>query len=88
MPFEKGKSGNPGGRPKENKEVKELARKYSKEAIERLVFWMRSNEPRISLQASQALLDRGYGKPSIDSEGSMMNEQIILSLSQDDINIL
>ena len=88
MPFEKGKSGNPGGRPKENKEVKELARKYTKEAISRLVFWMRSNEPRISLQASQALLDRGYGKPSIDCEDSMMNKEIILKLSQDDINIL
>ena len=33
MKFQKGQSGNPGGRPKENDEVKTLARKYTKEAV-------------------------------------------------------
>ena len=63
MPFEKGKSGNPGGRPKENDEVKKLARQHTEAAIERLKFWMYSDNPRASVSAAQALLDRGHGKP-------------------------
>jgi hypothetical protein len=64
MKFQPGQSGNPGGRPKENNEVKELARNHSQEAIERLAFWMRSDNPKASVSASNALLDRGYGKPA------------------------
>lgn len=36
MPFKKGQSGNPGGRPRETREVRELARSYTAEAIKRL----------------------------------------------------
>lgn len=64
MPFKKGQSGNPGGRPKEVENIKELAREYSAEAIKRLVSWMRSKNPRASVLAANALLDRGYGKPA------------------------
>ena len=67
--FSKCKSGNPGGRPKENQEVKELARTYTQEAIERLVFWMRQDDDsRASVASAQALLDRGHGKPSQHTE--------------------
>jgi hypothetical protein len=62
MAFVKGQSGNPGGRPKEDGEVKALAREYTEEAIERLVFWMRGDNPKASVTAAQTLLDRGYGK--------------------------
>lgn len=62
MPFEKGKSGNPGGRPKENAEVRKLAREHTSEAIKRLVDWMRSDNAKASVSAANALLDRGWGK--------------------------
>lgn len=63
MPFIKGQSGNPGGRPKEDAEVRELARQYSSEALNRLLDWMRADNPKASVSACQAILDRAYGKP-------------------------
>src|SRR5271169_6155566 len=63
MPFKKGQSGNPGGRIGVPKEVRELARTHTGDAINRLVFWMQSDDPRASVAASNSLLDRGYGKP-------------------------
>ncbi len=64
VPFPKGKSGNPGGRPKENAEVKELAKAYTAQAIERLAHWMQSDNAKASVAAANALLDRGWGKPA------------------------
>ena len=64
MPWEKGKSGNPGGRPKEDAEVKKLARGYGKKAIEKLAALLDSEDPRIQVSAAQAILDRGFGKPA------------------------
>ncbi len=64
MAFQKGKSGNPGGRPKINKDVQALARTHSKAAIETLVKCMQTADPRTRVAAAQALLDRGYGKPA------------------------
>jgi len=63
MPFEPGKSGNPGGRPKENAEVKRLAQSHGPRAIERLAELMNGDDPRVAVAASQAILDRGFGKP-------------------------
>jgi hypothetical protein len=57
-----GQSGNPGGRPKEAHEVKELARSYTSEAIEKLALWMRSDNAKASVAACNVLLDRGWGK--------------------------
>ncbi len=64
MPFQKGKSGNPGGRPKVAKDVQALARTHTKTAIETLVKCMQTADPRTRVAAAQALLDRGYGKPA------------------------
>jgi hypothetical protein len=64
-PFEKGRSGNPGGRPKVVAEVKEFARAHTHEAIETLVSIMSNPKaaPAARVSAANALLDRGYGKP-------------------------
>ena len=58
-----GQSGNPGGRPKVVAEVRELARQYGYEAIQRLVVLLHSSNEAVSIRAAEALLDRGYGRP-------------------------
>ena len=65
--FPKGQSGNPGGRPRDEQKVAELARSYTTEAIETLVALMRSgNDERVRGTAAQALLDRGWSKPKVE----------------------
>lgn len=64
MPFEKGKSGNPGGRPKESGHIKELARQHAPGAFARILELVASEDQRVALNAAQAVLDRAYGKPA------------------------
>ena len=59
-----GTSGNPGGRPKAIRDVVELARQLTPEAIRTLSTVMktsRSDSARVA--AAQVILDRGWGKP-------------------------
>lgn len=65
-PFPKGISGNPGGRPKVLGEVQELARQKSPKAINTLSNIMHDEKapPAARVAAANALLDRGYGKPT------------------------
>jgi hypothetical protein len=65
-PFQKGVSGNPGGRPKVLGDVQELARQQSPQAINTLAEIMGDDEapPAARVAAANALLDRGYGKPT------------------------
>lgn len=67
MPWLPGQSGNPGGRPKKNREVQELAQNCGPEAIARLKQIMRQQKDiKAALQAALALIERGYGKaPSL-----------------------
>jgi len=62
--FEKGKSGNPGGRPKDNERVKLLCQALTEEAIGTLALWMREGEGKVAVSAATAILDRGWGKPT------------------------
>jgi hypothetical protein len=64
--FKPGQSGNPGGRPKVLAEVRELARQYAPEAISTLADIMANSNapPAARVAAANAILDRGYGKPS------------------------
>jgi uncharacterized protein (UPF0147 family) len=73
MPWVKGQSGNPGGRPKEVADIRQLARQRGKEAIDTLYEIMRDkNAPANARQsAAVALLDRGYGRPEQSFSGAL-----------------
>lgn len=69
MPFDKGKSGNPGGRPRDSEDrlrVRLLAQKHTDDAFDALLRIMRSEDSSDSsvVAAATAVLDRGWGKPS------------------------
>lgn len=62
----KGQSGNPGGRPRIPDSVREAARRHTVEALDVLAE-IASDEkapPSARVQASQALLDRAWGRPT------------------------
>lgn len=65
-PFEKGKSGNPSGRPKVNFELQGLAREHTKAAVKALVDAL--EDDKLKVAAAQALLDRGWGRPTQTTE--------------------
>jgi len=78
MKFRKGKSGNPGGRPKVLGELQELARHHAPEVIAelaRLAVKARSENARIA--AGRELLDRGFGRARQSMEVSLPEKNIV-----------
>jgi hypothetical protein len=65
MPWAKGQSGNPGGRPKAVRDVVELARLETAASIRALVRIRDADDAPAAavVAAATALLDRAWGKP-------------------------
>jgi hypothetical protein len=65
MPFQKGQSGNPGGKPKAIVEVMAVAQANSALAISTLAEIARNKKQPAAARvaASVAILDRGWGRP-------------------------
>ena len=79
--FAPGVSGNPGGVSEVRREMQELARLHSIEAIERAVEIMRTGKSEtIRLMAISMILDRAWGKPrqsvEIEQQGQTLERML------------
>jgi hypothetical protein len=76
MPFKKGQSGNPGGKPKLPEDIVALAREHSPLILKRLIEFAtgkRECEPTVAIRAAEAVLNRAWGTPrqSVEFTGDL-----------------
>ena len=63
VPFQKGKSGNPGGRTKQFAQCQRLCREASPDAARRLIELIQSEDERVALMAADKVFERAWGRP-------------------------
>lgn len=66
--FQKGQSGNPGGRAKMPPEIRNMLEAKAQDAVKVYIKHLDDTDPRVSLKAAELLLDRTYGKPQPTAE--------------------
>ena len=72
--YQRGQSGNPGGRPKMPAELKEAMQGLAEDAIRVLREAMQSDDQRARIVAAAHVLDRGYGKPAQTVNATLHNK--------------
>lgn len=77
MAWKKGESGNPGGRPRKERELIEIAEAASPAALQRVVALTKSRNPRVALAAAQEILNRAIGKPRQQLEHKIADGQAL-----------
>lgn len=79
--FQPGQSGNPGGRPREDRELREACRAKTEKAINALVRILdnKKSPAAAKVAAACALLDRGYGKPAQSIAMNLTDSRYVVS---------
>ena len=87
MAWQKGRSGNPGGRPKAGLDVQTLARRHTTEAIAVLVEIMNDKNapPTARCGSAQAILDRAWGRPAQIISGDPDGAPIRVDIDDDEL---
>jgi hypothetical protein len=88
--FAKGKSGNPGSRPRQLASVMHEARRHTLEALQVQLQLMQSAESEsVRLNAAEAILNRGWGRPiqALQVDGRFLMKKLT-DLTTDEIRDL